>query len=209
VQSQSVKLTFRFDLMRVSGVGRRKGLSHGPAREVKKTKEVVSETSHLSGKDWKVKDWLTASEIAKLRLPGLPSTKVAIASRAEREKWPVKVTTGLGGQRNVYLVPDSYTKAPDGARHAEPAGVYDPAAGSGAMLQAAADYVAQARRQGEMSDADLIREVVLGVERWLERNNAHPDAEKKAALISLLFRYFQTDGAMDQNKMDELLKAVA
>lgn len=56
-------------------------------------------------------DWLTAKEIAELRLPGLPATKVAIAARAERENWPVKVTTGLGGQRNVYQVPTSYTEA--------------------------------------------------------------------------------------------------
>lgn len=173
---------------------------------------MISETSHLSEKDWKVKDWLTASEIAKLRLPALPTTKVAIAARAEREKWAFKVTTGLGGQRKVYQVPEEYVNPAPSAKPAKDggaAGVYDPMAGSGAMLQAAAEYVTQARRQGEMNDAELIREVVLGVEKWLERNNAHPDAEKKAALISLLFRYFQTDGVMDQSKMDELLKAVA
>jgi len=173
---------------------------------------VHSDTSHLSDKDWKVKDWLTASEIAKLGLPGLPSTKVAIAARAEREKWPVKAATGLGGQRKVYKVPDSYirsTESPGAKAPERPTQVYDPAAGSGEMLMAAAQYVADARMKGEMTDADLIREVVLGVERWLERNEAHPDIEKKAALISLLFRYFQTDGVLDEAKMDQLLKAVA
>ncbi|WP_175992343.1 hypothetical protein [Burkholderia vietnamiensis] len=159
-----------------------------------------------------MKDWLTANEIAKLGLPGLPSTKVAIAARAEREKWPVKAATGLGGQRKVYKVPDRYIGSSDLSTDAaakRPAGAYDPEAGSGAMLMAAAEYVAEARKKGEMTDADLIREVVLGVERWLERNHAHPDVEKKAALISLLFRYFQTDGVLDEAKMDQLLKAVA
>ncbi|HZZ06872.1 hypothetical protein [Paraburkholderia sp.] len=155
--------------------------------------------------------WLTASEIAKLKLPGLPSSKVAIATRAEREKWPVKPGTGLGGPRNLYQVPDVYIRMADGAEAVVQLKnhVYDPTAGSGEMLKAAASYVAEARAQGQMNDAELIREVVLGVENWLERNNAHPDAEKKAALISLLFRYFQTDGSLDQAKMDKLLKAVA
>lgn len=169
-----------------------------------------SETSHLSGVNWKVKDWLTASEIAKLGLPGLPSTKVAISNRAEREKWPVQTATGLGGQRNVYRVPDRYLPADAAPANAASAGsVSDAPAGNGGMLLAAAEYVAEARRQGRMTDADLIREIVLGVERWLERNDVHPDAEKKAALISLLFRYFQTDGSLDEAKMEALLKAVA
>jgi hypothetical protein len=158
-----------------------------------------------------VKEWLSASEIAKLKLPGLPSTKVAIATRAEREKWPTKGATGLGGQRFVYQVPDAYFQTSDGKVVVIEAKdrVYDPTLSSGDMLLAAAEYVNEARKQGAMTDADLIREVVLGVERWLERNDAHPDAEKKAALISLLFRYFQTDGVLDEAKMDKLLKAVA
>lgn len=155
-----------------------------------------------------MKEWLSASEIAKLGLPGLPSTKVAIASRAEREGWPVQAAKGLGGQRRVYQIPDTYlVSSKDGSNAGTQ--VYDPTGGSGGMLLAAADYVAKARKQGEVSDAELIREIVLGVERWLEKNDAHPDAERKAALISLLFRYFQTDGALDEEKMDQLLKAVA
>jgi hypothetical protein len=176
---------------------------------VTRKEEVVSETSHLIGKDWKVEKWLTASEIAKLGLPGLPSTKVAIAARAEREEWPVKAATGLGGQRNLYQLPERYVRADGGEPSEDRARVYDPALGSGGMLLEASKYVAEARKQGGMADAELVQEIVLGVEKWLERNNAHPDAEKKAVLISLLFRYFQSDGGVDEVKMDKLLKAVA
>ena len=152
--------------------------------------------------------WLSASEIAKMGLPGLPATKVAIASRAAREGWPVKGETGLGGQRKVYQIPEAYLVRRAESRDATKQ-VYDPTMGSGGMLKAATDYVDEARKHGDVSDAELIREIVLGVERWLEKNGAHPDAERKAALISLLFRYFQTDGALDTEKMDQLLRAVA
>ncbi len=65
------------------------------------------------------------------------------------------------------------------------------------------------RREDGLGDADLIREVVLGVERWLQTNKLEVDAERKATLIALLFRYFQEEGNIDEAKLDKLLKAVA
>ena len=108
----------------------------------------------------------------------------------------------------MYQIPDAYSaQRKEGTDPTKR--VYDPTMGSGGMLKAATDYVTEARKHGDVSDAELIREIVLGVERWLEKNGAHPDAERKDALISLLFKYFQTDGALDTEKMDQLLRAVA
>lgn len=58
-----------------------------------------------------MKKLLSASEIAALKLPDLPTTKVAIAARAERERWYSEETTGLGGTRRVYEVPAKYLQS--------------------------------------------------------------------------------------------------
>jgi hypothetical protein len=51
---------------------------------------------------------LSASEIAALSLPGIPTTKVAIAAKAKRENWYFEKTTGLGGTKLIYRVPEKY-----------------------------------------------------------------------------------------------------
>lgn len=38
-------------------------------------------------------------------LDGLPSTKVGIAAKADREGWPVRASTGIGGTRKEYVPP--------------------------------------------------------------------------------------------------------
>jgi hypothetical protein len=142
----------------------------------------------------------SAAEIAAMRLPGLPTTKARIIERAAAEGWHWEERTGLGGKRKVYLLPDRYTP-------------HDPAVASqtttGDLLDKASEYVATKRAAGEMDDGELIREVVLGVERWLERNKLHPEPERKAALIALLFKYFKEDRSIDEAKLDTLLRAVA
>lgn len=54
------------------------------------------------------KTLLSAAEIASLRLPGLPTTKANVIVRAEKEGWYFEETTGLGGKRRVYELPDRY-----------------------------------------------------------------------------------------------------
>ncbi|NWK80329.1 LexA family transcriptional regulator [Aquitalea sp. LB_tupeE] len=57
---------------------------------------------------------LSASEIVALQLPGLPTTKVAIAAKAARESWYFEERTGLGGTRKVYALPGQYMPKPRG-----------------------------------------------------------------------------------------------
>jgi hypothetical protein len=47
------------------------------------------------------KIWLSAAEIAALNIEGLPSTKMGILLRAEREGWPSRA--GRGGGREYRL----------------------------------------------------------------------------------------------------------
>ncbi|WP_133254547.1 hypothetical protein [Paraburkholderia unamae] len=159
---------------------------------------------------------LTAAEIARLQLPGLPTTKANVIVRAEKEHWYFEEATGLGGRRKLFAVPERYWQGvatPHGAQNEPgaptPVDQEGQSHGKDVALREATDYVRKARAQGGMSDAELVQEIVVGVERWLERNKLSPSAEKKAALISLLFKYFQTEGALDEEKLDQLLTAVA
>ncbi|STB70895.1 Mu transposase C-terminal domain-containing protein [Chromobacterium violaceum] len=52
-----------------------------------------------------VKSHYSASELAALHLRGLPTSKVALIARAERESWPYVETTGRGGIRREYTPP--------------------------------------------------------------------------------------------------------
>lgn len=53
----------------------------------------------------------TAAEIARMRLPGLPTTKSSILSRAAREGWRYEEQYGIGGIRRVFEIPDRYLVA--------------------------------------------------------------------------------------------------
>lgn len=53
--------------------------------------------------------WLTANELAELRVPGLPTSKRKVNERAKREGWPSRPREGKGGQREfpVLVAADS------------------------------------------------------------------------------------------------------
>lgn len=142
---------------------------------------------------------MSSADIAKLGLPDLPATKVAIAAKAIREQWPVKQSSGLGGQRRLFQIPDEYL--PSDQRQDS---------GGKELAQSAVSRAAQVRQEGGLGDDDLLRAVIVAVERWTKKNDAASDnPERKAALIALLFRYFQAEGKVDDAKIQELLKAVA
>jgi len=49
-----------------------------------------------------IQEWFNAEQLAALRLPGLPSTRQGIASRAARGKWPRRPAFAGGGSHFVY-----------------------------------------------------------------------------------------------------------
>lgn len=63
---------------------------------------------HLSDMTSPTNGRLSAAEIAKLRLPGLPTTKANVLARAQREGWEYEEVTGLGGLRKLFEVPEIY-----------------------------------------------------------------------------------------------------
>ena len=52
-----------------------------------------------------VKASYSASELAELRLPVLPTSKGKLIAKAARESWPFVETTGVGGTRREYTPP--------------------------------------------------------------------------------------------------------
>lgn len=50
----------------------------------------------------------SATEIAKMRLPGFPISRDNVRARAEREGWYCEERKGLGGGRRVYEIPAHY-----------------------------------------------------------------------------------------------------
>jgi hypothetical protein len=132
-------------------------------------------------------------------LPGLPTTKARIIGRASSERWYSEERKGLGGTRRIYAIPEKYLLPEQHQRSKEDDD-----------LQRAKERVLEVRRAGRIDDDALLRAVILTVERWSKKKGIHsPDPEKKAALISLLFRYFQAEGKLDDEKILEFLKAVA
>ncbi|MEP9372553.1 DNA-binding protein [Mesorhizobium sp. KR1-2] len=47
----------------------------------------------------RLREWFTASSLAAMRLPNLPTTRHGIVIRADREEWPRRFVTGRGGER--------------------------------------------------------------------------------------------------------------
>lgn len=127
---------------------------------------------------------LSAKEIADLGLPGLPSSKVAIAARAEREGWYSEQATGLGGTRRVYELPARYARQVDANE---------------------ATRVEAASRPGV--DLELLRLATVALEEWLADRSLSLAPERKADVIAVLYDYL-TKGA-DKAEMSRMLRALA
>lgn len=140
-----------------------------------------------------------------MRLNGLPATKGRIIDRARLEGWYSEEQKGLGGTRRVYEIPAKYLAANEPPPHDEVVDLNLIEAQQGKLRQ----QMAEIGRTTAMNEMELLQEVVRGVELWIAKNNLPHDPDKKAALISLLYSYFKPMGQLDQEKLHELLKAVA
>lgn len=62
----------------------------------------------ICGMAWvaKMKTHYTAVELVAMQLPGLPTSKRRMLSRADAENWPYQEQTGTGGRSRYFAVPD-------------------------------------------------------------------------------------------------------
>jgi len=129
----------------------------------------------------------SASEIMEMKLPGVPRTKVGIRQMAEREGWPFTTTTGVGGTRRLYEVPTRLLsgQSQEGRADAEP------------VVTIAA---------GGRADPKVLAWTVKALEEWLDANGMEIDAERKGALISVLYDYVTRGAGVEE--VSTLLRAM-
>ncbi|PFH20818.1 hypothetical protein [Burkholderia sp. JKS000303] len=137
----------------------------------------------------------SAAEIAAMRLPGLPATKARIIDRATAEAWYSEERKGLGGTRRVYEIPARYVvRGQDSGGHSDsPEGRLH---GELKNLEKSVPY----------TDSELLKGIVIAVERWIAKNHFDDDPERKAALIAALFDIAKNAGGLDANKLEDLLR---
>lgn len=129
----------------------------------------------------------TAAEIAAMKLGGLPASRENVQRRAEREGWYSEERTGRGGVHKVYEIPAHYLD------------------GSKPDAKAKAANVAQLA-----SNEDLLQVVIKAVETWQESRGKTIPTDRKAALIALIYRYFQAQqGRVDKDEIDAMINRVA
>jgi hypothetical protein len=159
-----------------------------------------------------------ASEIAEMRLPGLPTSKARVIDRANAEGWYFEEQKGRGGTRRVYEIPEQYK-------------VIDPRAGTAQFLTVALGHLAanggtkaaqrlagydvtaqpgddqiQAIAGGGLADPKLLTLAIQAFEEWAAERKLEVPTDRKAAIISVLYDYL-AKGA-DQSAVERFLQVV-
>ncbi len=128
----------------------------------------------------------TAAEIARMRLPGLPTTKSSILSRAAREGWRYEEQYGIGGIRRVFEIPERYLVA----AHAGVAGRM--------VSQNVGRYLVRHEEDAEKDaaalDAGMLAEAAQVLEKWDLDEGVGLPADEKGRLIALCYKML-ADGA--------------
>ena len=121
----------------------------------------------------------TAAEIARMRLPGLPTTKSSILSRVAREGWRYEEQYGIGGIRRVFEIPDRYLVAAHGSVVGRMAG------------QETGRYLIrhdEAERDAAALDAGMLAEAAQVLEKWDLDERVGLPADEKGRLIAMCYK---------------------
>lgn len=146
-----------------------------------------------------VKNLYSATEIARMRLPGLPTSKARIIDRAASEGWSFEERKGVGGTRRMYELP---------ARYVQQAGMTTSQSTSGTTASMESPQPGKAARTAMGRDEMIIREIVIGVERFLGANpEVHLTPEDKSTLIAMLYRMVKEKGTSPKEVISSVAKA--
>ena len=141
----------------------------------------------------------TAAEIARMRLPGLPTTKSSILSRAAKEGWRYEEQYGIGGIRKVFEIPEHYLVL----AHGETAG--------NAAYQNAEHY--RVKRTGAENDISgsvntaKLTAAAQVVEKWDSEEKIGMSPDKKSAIIAIFYKILM-DGC-ETADLSHLLKELS
>ncbi|MCW3478808.1 DNA-binding protein [Neisseriaceae bacterium JH1-16] len=151
-----------------------------------------------------MKKLLSSSEIAELKLPGLPTTKVAIASRAEREGWHCEERTGLGGTRRVYEIPARYLPSEQTQESAATTAQVDSATGQGQGGNVTGPIVAGSSQV----NLEMLQLVETTLEEWLQEKGLRLKPERRGAVLAVLYDYVVNKHASNED-IQRLLKVLS
>ena len=140
----------------------------------------------------------SASEIAKMGLDGLPTSKAAIIARASSEGWPFEEEKGVGGTRRAYEIPAHYLSSTQKG----------PKQGRTPSMEERFAEVKERQKAEGMDDVELLEAIIDGVERFGQTAGAALTPQRKATLITLFYKYFRDEGTVDQQKLGDMLRKV-
>lgn len=135
----------------------------------------------------------SATEIAQMRLPGLPTSRDNIRARAEREGWYSEEATGQGGTRRIYEIPARYL-----AQGAD-----------GEISEEATSKVAGTIAAGEEADVKLVELAVRALEEWLQARGLQLEPERKSAIVAVLYKYLRARKDASMEDIEQFLRAIA
>jgi hypothetical protein len=115
----------------------------------------------------------SASEIALMKLPGLPHTKSSLITRAKREGWHYEEATGVGGTKRLYEIPQRYLA---NTSYAEP------------MVAKVAGIIAAGSSK---VDPALLEIAMRALTEWEAERHIQVDPERRPAVIAILYDYLQ------------------
>lgn len=122
-----------------------------------------------------------------MRLPGLPTTKASILSRASKEGWRYEEQYGIGGIRKLFEIPEAYLSK-------------EKVSGLG-LLSACEDieryFAAHSANEGERNmvvDETRLTIAARVMEEWLAKRPILIDPKRKAAIIAILYKIIVSGG---------------
>lgn len=142
---------------------------------------------------------LSASDILKMNIPGLPKTKPALLAKADREEWYYETKVGLGGVRKMFEIPAAYLPGyqPYKAESVDQA----------ALTANESTKVVGAIMGGEKVNTERLASAIRALDEYLTENNLTiEDSTRKSEIITFLYNYLEKKASSGEIK--ELLRLV-
>ncbi|MBA5605866.1 hypothetical protein H3H36_10895 [Duganella sp. FT3S] len=135
---------------------------------------------------------LSASEIAALKIPGLPTTRAAVNVMAKRDGWEFELATGIGGTRRLYRLPAKYL----------------PPSTQDSQQRPAAPVVGTIVRGSSQVDMHKLELAIKAVDTWEQTRDAKIDADRRPAVITVLYEFLVKSEGSDDAAIDVVLRAL-
>ncbi|MGO4380341.1 DNA-binding protein [Pseudoduganella sp. RAF53_2] len=136
----------------------------------------------------------SASEIAALALPGLPKSKPGVIARASAEGWKFETQKGIGGTKRLYEVPAKYFA---GTVHARFEAARETAHVAGTVAGGT-----------NKVDTEKLELAIRALTEWEKERNIQVSADRRPALIALLYEYLQNHLEEGPDAMQRVLRAL-